>query len=248
MAGTGEGLGLAQALVRHGLNPTVSVVTADGARPFQQNGIPVRVGALERPALVGVLRACGARVLVDATHPYATGAHETARQAAMAAGIGLIRLQRPGIDGEAYPVHWVDGHEQAARLARSRGGVVFLATGGQTLLRYGLAFAVAPPVSFVVRLLPTRDNLLRCEQLGLPPDRIYAMKGPFPPSLNLALYQHAHARVLVTKDGHAQDGPDKIAPALALGMEVIVVRRPAGAGLATVSDVVAACLKAAETW
>ena len=53
------------------------------------------------------------------------------------------------------------------------------------------------------------------------------MQGPFTDALNAATYDMLGVSVMVTKDSGAAGGVDeKIVPALARGIHVIVIRRP----------------------
>lgn len=225
MAGTTEGLELARALARDGHRIAVTVVTEAGAVRFRHAGFTVFVGALDGPHLCTLLQTIGAHVLVDATHPYAQEAHRSAQWATDAAGIALVRYQRPGLMLESSPqIHWARDHEAAAHVAKTLGGPVFLTTGTKNLGTYANVFGTAVP--FFVRLLPTVQNLEQCRHWRISADQIYALKGPFSQDLNRCLFNVTQAKVLVTKDSREQDGEDKILPAIELGMEVVVVNRP----------------------
>jgi len=75
--------------------------------------------------------------------------------------------------------------------------------------------------------LPVSKVLLLCEELGLNPDNIIAMKGPFSEEMNRAMFAMQDVSVVVTKDSGGAGGTlDKIRAAKAAGIPVIVVKRP----------------------
>ena len=78
-----------------------------------------------------------------------------------------------------------------------------------------------------MRVLPTRAALEFCELAGIHPSHIIAMQGPFSPELNGALYDHFNIHVMVTKDSGSAGGlEEKVLPALAREMDIIVIDRP----------------------
>ena len=78
-----------------------------------------------------------------------------------------------------------------------------------------------------VRVLPTAEVLAQCEALGLTPKQIVAMQGAFSTELNVALFKHACAEVIVTKNSGQIGGADtKLAAAKLLGLPVVMINRP----------------------
>lgn len=224
--GTTEGRQLAALLAARGARVAVSVATPLGAEMLAGTpGISVLVGRRDAAGMAALLS--GARVCIDATHPYAAEAHRNLRAACAEAGVPLLRLRRA--DGAAEEgVLSVSSCAQAAAFLAQQAGNVLLATGSKELA----AFSCLAPERVYARVLPTHEALSVCEALGLAHGHILAMQGPFSQKLNEAILEQYAIAWLVTKDGGAPGGyAEKAAAARAVGARLLLVRRPADEGL-----------------
>ena len=69
--------------------------------------------------------------------------------------------------------------------------------------------------------------MTQCETLGLSPKQIVAMQGPFSTELNVELFKHASAEVIVTKNSGQIGGADtKLEAAQILNLPVVMIERP----------------------
>ena len=97
LAGTGEGPGIAKALLAQGFKVSVSVVTESAALAYA--GIPLthlRVGAFACSAdVIDRIRRDRIDGLVDATHPFATTITAQLREASAVLGLSLIHISEP---------------------------------------------------------------------------------------------------------------------------------------------------------
>lgn len=237
LGGTTEGRLLAEELGRRGFAVTVSVATALGAEELSAlSGVELWVGRKEEQELEGAVR--GFDRCIDATHPYAVLASANIRAACERSGVPLTRLLRP--ESRAEGVIPVDSCPQAAEFLQGQEGNILLSTGAKELA----AFAGIERERLFARVLPCRESLAACEALGLPHRNILALQGPFSQKLNEAMLEQYHIRWLVTKDGGAAGGfPQKLAAARALGVSVVLVRRPEESGV-TMEEL----FKEAEAW
>ena len=81
--------------------------------------------------------------------------------------------------------------------------------------------------NITARVLPTSEVLAECENLGLTPKQIIAVQGAFSVEMNIEMFKHAQAEVIVTKDSGKIGGADtKIAAAQVLKIPVVVIDRP----------------------
>lgn len=228
LGGTTEGRAAARILSAAGWPVLVSVATPYGAALAGEGFAgPVVVGRRDTAAFAALIREWGVRLVVDATHPFATEAHRASHAAAHFCGVPYLRYTRPVTPLPADPrlIACAD-FTAAAREAAARGPVIFLTTGSKTLPLF-LPMARAAGCRVVVRVLPEPEVIAACREAGLLPQDIVALQGPVPVELNAALFRAFGATVVVTKESGAAGGQDgKIAAALALEIPVVVVRRP----------------------
>ena len=79
----------------------------------------------------------------------------------------------------------------------------------------------------IARVLPTAEVIGLCEDLGLAPDQIVALQGPFSAALNRELFLRYEAEVIITKNSGTLGGTDtKVQAAAELGLPLIVIDRP----------------------
>ncbi|MFD7680070.1 cobalt-precorrin-6A reductase [Streptomyces sp. NPDC060187] len=229
LGGTTEARELAAELTaRPGVRVTTSLA-GRVARPGAVEG-DVRTGGFGgADGLARWLREHRVDVLVDATHPFASGITANAARAATATGVPAVVLRRPG--WQAGPGdRWYEAGSlaEAAALLPGLGRRVFLTTG-----RLGLAaFAHLSGPHFLVRSVEAPDP-------PLPPDtEVLLARGPFTPDDERALLLRHRIDVLVTKDSGGAATSAKLTAARDLALPVVVVRRPPlPDGVSAVADV-----------
>lgn len=225
LGGTGEARALAARL-----HPDVDIISSLAGRvpdPALPVG-PVRVGGFGgADGLRDWLRDNAITAVVDATHPFA--ATITAHAAVACADLGLAHLVlcRPPWDAAGSTQVRSDaeaaGHVAAQGLSR-----VFLTTG-----RSGVSAFRDSDAWFLIRVVtaPEPDTLPRSHHLLL-------SRGPYRYDDERALMSRYDIQALVTKNsGGAMTGA-KIAAARDLGVEVVMISRPAlPAGVQVVGSV-----------
>jgi precorrin-6A/cobalt-precorrin-6A reductase len=214
LGGTGEARALASELDGvAGLEVVSSLAgrVAEARLPVGQ----VRVGGFGgADGLAAWLRAAGVDAVVDATHPFAARMTAGAVAAARAAGVPLLVLRRPGwSEGPGDRWRWADSLAAAA-VEVARFERVFLTIG-----RQGVGEFAGVDAWFLVRCIEAPSAVPpRCEVL--------LDRGPFTVDGELALMRRHGVDVVVTKDSGGELTAAKLTAARALGLPVVVVRRP----------------------
>lgn len=228
LAGTSDARELAVRIHGAGYNLLATVVTESAAKSLEEAGVPVQTGRLDAAGMAELIRSRGVRTVVDASHPFAEEASRQAMAAALRTEVPYIRYERERGTYEGHQrLLFVDDYEQAAELAASRRGVVMLTTGSKTLHIFAKRLIGLPDTTLVARMLPRKDNMEKCEQLGIEQKNIVAMQGPFSKELNQALYRHYGVTTVITKEsGKIGAVEEKLAAALEMDIDTIVIGRP----------------------
>lgn len=225
IAGTEDGRKLAEFLSEKSFDVTASVVSDYGRKLLETCAdIKINDKPLERDELEKILREDNFNCLVDASHPYAKNISTNAISAAQAAQIVYIRYEREEINFAYEKIFPVDSYEAAALKAAELGKNIYLTTGSRSLKIF---VDLLKDCNLTVRVLPTAEVLNQCEALKLSPKNIVAMQGPFSTELNVELFKHAGAEVIVTKNSGSIGGADtKLKAAQILNLPVVMINRP----------------------
>lgn len=231
LGGTREARALAELLVQDG-DDVVTSLAGRVARPRLPVG-EVRIGGFGGiDGLASHLRDERVDLVVDATHPFAETISGNAAAACERTDVPLVRLERPGWSerADAGAWHWVDDHDEAARVTATLGERPFLTVGRQSLHRF-----VEPlrDLACVVRVVDPPE-------IELPTSwTLVQSRGPY--TLEHEREAMTGADVLVTKDSGGSHTEAKLDVAAERGVPVVVVRR-AGApeGVSVVRDAAAA--------
>jgi precorrin-6A/cobalt-precorrin-6A reductase len=218
LGGTAEARYLAGRLAdRADLTVTLSLAGRTAA-PLPQP-VPVRIGGFGGAVgLVDYLVSGRIDALIDATHPYASRMSANAVAAARWTGVPLVTLKRPpwvAVEGD----RWTEVGDVRAALA-SLGPLpvsVFVTLGRSEL---------APLVE-----VPQHHYLIRSVDpveppLSLPHASYVTARGPFAEADDRALMTAHRIAVVIAKNSGGTATYGKIAAARALGIPVILLRRP----------------------
>ncbi|WP_039788038.1 precorrin-3B C(17)-methyltransferase [Herbaspirillum huttiense] len=227
-AGTSDGNLVARELAAQGERVVISTATAYGGELASQDcpGAHVWSGRQGVEARRQALRESQARVLVDATHPFAVQMSQQLMTLAKELAIPYLRYERAS-DLVADDPHACADMEEAATRAIAMGRRIFLATGSKDLGSFLQAPGAADKQWFA-RVTADPDFIKRALELGLPRAHLCAMQGPFSQAFNEALWRDWGIDCVVTKDsGEAGGYRAKVEAARALGIPLLTVRRPA---------------------
>ncbi len=183
-------------------------VTNKPIAPFQRRG---GFGGVE--GLGEYLQAENISALIDATHPFASQMSWNASQAAVQAGLPLLRLARPPWPVEASWKQCSTLQETAMHLPA--GARVFLSVGSQSLEPF----------------LERRDVWFLCRSIE-PPARLpinselILARPPFSYADELSLLKTHKITHLVSKNAGGTATKAKLEAAATLGIKVVMVKRP----------------------
>jgi precorrin-6x reductase len=226
-SGTSDGNALANKLAEHGYPVVVSAATEYGGEVAAQHcsGISVWAGHQGVEAQRQALTQNQAKVIVDATHPYASLISEQLMGLSKSLDIPYLRYERPSSFAANTGVE-CDSTEQAADQAIKLGKRIFLTTGSKDLA----TFIQAPDATereWFVRVTPEPEFIQRAIDLGVPRSHICAMQGPFSEAFNTALWRDLKIDCVITKDsGDAGGFNAKVAATQALNIPLLVIKRP----------------------
>ncbi|TIO77993.1 MAG: cobalt-precorrin-6A reductase [Mesorhizobium sp.] len=218
LGGTTEARQLAGKLARR-KDFSVTLSLAGRTESPVAQGVPVRVGGFGgAEGLAVYLSEEHVHLLIDATHPYAARISANAAEAAKQTGVPIIALRRPGwepVAGDRWT--FVDGVAEAAKALGMAPRRVLLAIGRQE----AGAFEAAPQHHYLIRSVDPVEPKLAV------PDAVYLLaRGPFPEADERALLEKHGIDAVVSKNSGGDATYGKLAAARALGIEVIIVRRP----------------------
>jgi len=226
-SGTSDGNALANELAQQGYPVVVSAATEYGGEVAAQHcsGVSVWAGHQGVEARKQALSQNQARVIVDATHPYANLISEQLMGLSQSLNIPYLRFERPSSFAADSGIE-CNSTEQAAEQAIALGRRIFLTTGSKDLAVFLQAPGAAEREWFV-RVTPEPEFIQRAIDLGVPRSNICAMQGPFSEAFNTALWRDLKIDCVITKDsGDAGGYQAKVAATQALNLPLLVIKRP----------------------
>lgn len=227
LAGTSDARELAAQIKQEGYPILTTVVTENASIELKKLGLEVHVGRLTSEEMKDLIKKRSVRAVVDATHPFAEEASKNAIESAKQANVPYIRYERASQIFEEEQITFVSSYEEAANLAAEKKGVIMLTTGSKTLEIFAEKLLGLPGTRMIARMLPRKDNLEKCESLGIPQKDIVAIQGPFTKEFDEAIYKHYGVTLMITKEsGKVGSVDEKMKAAKKLGIETIVIMRP----------------------
>jgi precorrin-6A/cobalt-precorrin-6A reductase len=226
LGGTGETAGIATLLAEAGHSVLVSTATDNDLRVGEHPLITRRTGRLDAHGISSIVSEKSVSAIVDATHPFAVAASETAKEAAERMGIPYIVFIRPGMEYDYEQTVYVKDHEEAAAKAVSYGKPVLLTTGSRNLAPYA-ELSRKKKVELFARVLPHPESTDACRHAGLDEKNVVTGRGPFSVEQNIALIKKYKIGTIVTKDSGREGGVvEKIEAARLTGIRIVMVERP----------------------
>jgi precorrin-6A/cobalt-precorrin-6A reductase len=181
--------------------------------------VPVRTGGFGGAAgLADYLLDEHVDALIDATHPYARVMSANAVDAARVSGVPFVAIRRPPWIAGAGD-RWIAAHDagDAVRALGPASRRVFVALGRNEIAPFG----DAPQHHYLIRSVDPVEP-----PLPLPHATYVTARGPFNETGDSALMAAHAIDIVVAKNSGGTASYGKIAAARALGIPVVMLRRP----------------------
>ncbi len=227
LGGTSDALRLANRLYSAGYEVMLSTLTSWPQAEVIDPGVHTRYGRLDESTLSKLIHRQNIRLIVDATHPYAARAQQTALYSCLDAKIPYLRCERPESIRDKNAVDWADSHIQAAFRMLHIGKPTLLTIGSRNLSPYVQA-ASSGKIPLFARILDRQEPITTAVDAGIPATHLITCRPPCSFTENLSHIDAHHIEVLVTKDSGPEGGMDeKLAAAKERNLKIIVIKRPA---------------------
>lgn len=227
--GTTEGRILAEFCAGNGIKACVSVTTDYGAELLPQNkNIKIIVGKLDYFQIKQLISENIFEFIIDATHPYALLATQNIKAACDDMKIKYYRIVR---ETECQIV---------GKASDNLSDIIeYLNCGSKRILSVlgSKELSILTKINNYkervwVRVIPAEGIAEYCEKLAFDKNKIIIGKGPFSFEENVQHIKTSGAEILVTKEcGTAGGYPQKVQAAMACGIEIVTLKRPAESGL-----------------
>ncbi len=222
--GTSEGRKLAFLACELGLSCLITVATPYGEELMEEErGLQILQKRLNTQEMVELMERVRPALIIDATHPYALEVSASIREACRLNQRTLIRVLRES--EELADAREFDTVEQLCAALNENDELVFSTLGVKEAAALSQVRDYGKRIW--LRVLPFKDSLEACLAAGFPAKHLICMQGPFGEDLNVAMFQHTGAKILLTKDSGSAGGfPEKIAAARRCGMKIYIWKRP----------------------
>jgi precorrin-6x reductase len=186
-----------------------------------------RWGAFTTATLVEFCQLYRVGCLVHASHPFAEALHATVAEASQQLGLPVLRLEREYPPRQKHPlIRHVSDYEEVIIRLRAAGLAPVLALSGVQTIERLRGYWQRQPMYF--RVLPRASSVALADQAGLPADWLLPAWPGTDVAEETALIRRLGVQAVVTKEsGESGFLSVKLAAALAAGVPIFVVRRPA---------------------
>ena len=177
-AGTSEGRRLAEACKGAPLTLRVCVATEYGETLIEgSENVHVLAGRKDAAAMEQLIRETGAKLVIDATHPYADAVTMALQEVCKATGTEYVRLLRAAEHGGTEKCVFVPDTAAAADYLNTVEGNVLLTVGSKELPGYTAVKDFE--TRLFARILPIPSGVQQATDCGFKGKNLICMQGPF---------------------------------------------------------------------
>ena len=224
LGGTTESLEVADVLADKKVPFIISVISDYGAELASKHGQKVAKITFTSENFPIFCHEHHIDFILDATHPFARVISQLVIDEARKLDIPYLRFERQNNYSKNADLKMVNSLEEACQYLKQVEGKIYLSTGSKTAPTYAEVLGVD---RLHVRVLPTTKVMGKLTDAGFLASQIDGIQGPFSVALNVELFKHSSAKVVVTKESGRQGGvQEKIAACEQLGIPCVIIRRP----------------------
>lgn len=214
LAGTAEARDLSHRIADH--TPLISSLAGATQSPKPLGGTTRTGGFGGADGLARFITQNQIRLIIDATHPFATQMSQNAAIAAALTGAALLQVQRP--PWPAHPDWTLTPTLTAAADHLPAGATAFLATGRGSIP----SFQHRTDVTFILRVMDASPGAF-----PLARGQFLVSQPPFTVAQERATLTRHNIDWLVTRNSGGTGGIEKLTAATELGINIIMTQRPA---------------------
>ena len=221
IGGTINGTDISKLLISENFPVIVSVTTEYGKVLALQTGAEVIDTALNPSQMCQLINDRDIKLVIDASHPFATEVSQNAIEVSKECGVPYIRFER---ENQIFnDVTYLSNYNEVVEYLNLKDGNILLTTGSKHIAE----FKPLGTERLFARVLSTASSISLCEAAGLKPSNIISLSSVCSKELNYALMKEFNIRYLITKESGNEGGiQEKIDAANDAGVEVIIITRP----------------------
>lgn len=227
--GTTEGRQLAELLSQSKISCTVCVATEYGEQVLEESPLlHVHQGRMNAAQMHDLITQGQFQAVVDATHPFARVVTQTIQESMQGIKIPYIRLKRDMSELKMQEhIRWFADTESCAAALQELEGNILLTTGSKEIHKFAVGNLKE---RLYIRVLPSIESIMLCEQSGFFGKQIIALQGPFSTAMNEAMIDQYQISLLVTKETGAAGGfPEKLEASCNRKIQCMVIGNPEAA-------------------
>lgn len=225
--GTSEGREILKMVNKYTDEVVVSTATSYGGKLLKDFKLKhLNTKPLDKDGLIDLIKEFDIKVLVDASHPYATEVSKNAMQSAKDTGIDYIRFERQGVlsSSDYKNIIRVKGYDDLKEVLKDIDGNILNTTGSRNIKNI---LNLNSKNRIIHRILPSSKILEEVLNLGVDVQDIVAIKGPISYELNIGFIDQYNAKAIITKDsGNAGGTLEKLQSAIDKNIKLIVIEKP----------------------
>lgn len=225
--GTSEGKKILKSINNYTDKIVVSTATEYGGELLKSYKMKhLNTKPLDKDGLINLIKEFNIKVLVDASHPYATEVSKNGMEASKETNIDYIRYEREGIlsNSNSENIIKIKGYDELKEVLEEIPGNILNTTGSRNIKNI---INLNCKNRIIHRVLPSPKILEEIINLGVDISDIIAMKGPVSYEMNMGFIDQYNAKAIITKDSGLAGGvEEKLKASIDKNIKLIVIEKP----------------------